>query len=72
MASVQSTNLYIFEAYCSKCRKLREVHVHQDIVGSKEFDTVECLCGNKLSVNVLKYLFRTKGYIEDRLKYFVS
>ena len=72
MAIVQTIGIQVYEVYCSKCRKLREVRMSEAIVRSKDIDSIECICGNKLSIIALKYLFRTRGYMEDRLNYFVS
>ena len=73
MASITANhNIYTFEVFCAKCHKIRDVQMDGSIVGDKDLSFIECNCGHSIPVEALKYLFRNKGYINERLKYFVT
>lgn len=61
----------IFEGYCPKCHLNRTFHILEGVVGDKDVDYITCICGNKMKVEVLRYLFGTKEYMENQLKYFI-
>lgn len=69
--SSKLVNIQIFEVSCSHCHKVREVRAKEGTVGSKDIEFVECVCGNLIPIVLLKYLFRSKDYMEDTLKFIV-
>ncbi|MFA5731709.1 MAG: hypothetical protein WC934_06865 [Acidithiobacillus sp.] len=62
--------IQVFEIYCQKCKKNRELHAKEGYIGTKEISYITCICGNQISVEILKYLFRTRDFIED-IDYFI-
>lgn len=70
MIDVRLINMQIFEVKCVKCRKVKEVHIPEGMVGTKDFNSIQCVCGHEIPIELLTYLFRNKQYIEHRIKYF--
>ena len=73
MASIVSShNIFIFETFCPTCHKNREVNMDESIVGKKDLNEIYCsICGRKLSIETLKYLFRKKGQVLNEDKYYM-
>ena len=72
MIATEFIKTQVFEVSCSHCHKVREVHVKEGLVGSKSFPYfIECVCGNMLRIELLKYLFRNREFMEDQLEYII-
>lgn len=69
--ATQLIPLQIFEVYCSQCKKRREVYSKEDFVTDKDIDYVECICGHHIPIDILKYLFQKKDFMDESLRYYI-
>jgi hypothetical protein len=69
--ATQITNVQVFDVYCNKCKKRREVHTKEGYVTDKNVNYVECICGHNIPIDILIYLFQKKDYIDESLQYYV-
>ena len=72
MSSHSASVIYIFETFCPVCHKNRDVNMDESLVGKKDLDDIECICGRTIPIETLKYLFRKKGIIENKEKYYIT
>jgi len=56
---------------CPNCRRERKVTCEDGFIGTVAIDKIKCKCGREISVIILRYIARKKGFLEKGLKYLV-